>query len=347
VIAVRACVMCLLLAACNDTRGDGDDGGVDPGADAGMTMMSDDAGMVLPPSPLVDPGCVDGMYTEALPDPSADISDLVSGYSASDVSGFVLDVLDRRYPIGRAITAGGDAAGGCIDSFASDTSSADGVLGDLGTIVHECGHYYDNDLSTFDTSHYAITDTLELSCSGGDTVDRGGETFARSRIRGDSFQSERAPCEGGFTGCDFYADVYLDGDPDNAAFEGGDQGFSMLLEEAVQYVNSLATAYAFTGERMTGGSVSDRDGILTLLWYVTRYLHMARLDFPDAYAHILQGDGGCWRNAVLTVWGRAWLFLQATEGMGHLGIDDDALLELVMAPELLDEIQRLRDAEGC
>jgi len=78
-----------------------------------------------------------------------------------------------------------------------------------------------------------------------------------------------------------------------------------------------------------------------------RYLRMARLDYPAAYSQILDGDGGCWRNAVLTVWGRAWLYLGVTEGMSHLGINDAALLALDMDPDLLAEIQRLRDAEGC
>src|SRR5690606_32888141 len=45
--------------------------------------------------------------------------------------------------------------------------------------------------------------------------------------------------------------------------------------------------------------------------------------------------------------GRAWLYLEATAGMGHLGIDDDMLMTLVMDEDLLSEIQRLRDAEGC
>ena len=74
---------------------------------------------------------------------------------------------------------------------------------------------------------------------------------------------------------------------------------------------------------------------------------MARLDYPDAYAHLLSGDGGKWRDAILTVWGRAWLFLGETKDIPALGIDDDFLLELVSEPVLVDEIQRLRDAAGC
>jgi hypothetical protein len=61
----------------------------------------------------------------------------------------------------------------------------------------------------------------------------------------------------------------------------------------------------------------------------------------------VSGDGGCWREAILTVWGRAWLYLDATSGMPHLGIADDMLTTLVSDPDLLAEIQLLRDAEGC
>ena len=130
-------------------------------------------------------------------------------------------------------------------------------------------------------------------------------------------------------------------------FQGGDQGFNLLFEELVQYVNSLATSYAFTDELNTGGRSSQKDGLLTFLWYLERYLYMARNDYPSAYAHILSGDGGCWRDLILQVWGRASLYLGITEDMPHLGIDDAALLSLVETPELLAEIQRVRDAAGC
>lgn len=50
---------------------------------------------------------------------------------------------------------------------------------------------------------------------------------------------------------------------------------------------------------------------------------------------------------LLTIWGRASLYLVATEEMDHLGINDALVSQLVQYPELLAEIQRLRDAEGC
>ncbi len=342
----------LSLAGCDDTRLTPADSSV-PESDGG-TMTADDGGMpsdpdssVRPTRQLVDPDCTDGAYSEALPDSTADISDLVAAYDPSAVNEFVLAVLTRRYGVGHHLVSGALASRDCIATFLSDTSTAQAVLEGLPTVVHECGHMFDNAQSSFGENAYVLTESLTLSCAQGDATDRGGLTFARSRILGDEYQSLRPPCDGSFGGCDFYADIYLDGDPDNGTFEGGDQGFNMLFDEVVQYVNSLATALAFTGELGGRGSVSERDGILNFLWYLMRYLRMARLEFPSAYAHLLEGDGGCWREAILTVWGRAWLYLDATDGMSHLGIDDDALMTLVMDADLLSEIQRLRDASGC
>ena len=86
--------------------------------------------------------------------------------------------------------------------------------------------------------------------------------------RDDRYADLRPPCGG--EDCDTYANIYLNGDPDDQNFDSGDQGFNMLMEEAFQYVNSLATNYALN-ERYQG-SISGRDGILTTLWWVQRYL---------------------------------------------------------------------------
>ncbi|MCA9607265.1 MAG: hypothetical protein KC619_16785 [Myxococcales bacterium] len=342
-------VLVLALAGCDDGRMTSSDGSVMMGTDAGPmmgtdggTMMGTDAGPPPPMSALVDPGCTDGMFSEALPDPNADLSGVESGFSGMTSRQFIEAALGVRYTTGQELVANGThpSIGDCVDTFLRDPSSPASIYDELNTIVHECGHFYDLRLGSGATSVYIINDSpLRLTCSGGDTTSRGGNTFERSRIRGDAYQSMKPD--------DFYADVYLDGDPDNATFEGGDQGFNALFEETVQYVNSLATSYAFTNELNTGGASSQRDGILTFLWYVERYLRMARLDYPTAYAHLLNGDGGCWRDAILTVWGRAWLYLEVTRGMRHLGLDDAQLEGLVMDTELLSEIQRLRDAAGC
>ncbi len=293
----------------------------------------------------VDPNCVDGTYSEALPTPGADISSELASYSEGNLVSFYDAVLKKRFPVGAWLVTQGltNEQFDCVDAFSSNTATAAGAIGSLSTVVHECGHIYNFTLSN---DSYGVTPALQLSCSGGDTTDRGGETFARSRLKTDAFYALRPDCDdvgADPNNCDFYASVYLDGNPDDATFDGGDQGFNSVLEETLQYVNSLATEYAF--QDFIGGSTSALDGILTFLWYVERYLAMARTEFPDAYAK-LSGDP-CWRNAILTVWGRAWIMLEAGEGNQSLGIDDAQLFELVRNPVLLGEIQRLRDLEGC
>lgn len=334
-----------------DATGDGEDGGDDTGAgddtgtDPGGGGGTDDGGTnddpMTPDSPLVDPDCIDGMFAETLPDAMADISDLEDGFASSAPDDFVLDVLLRRYTTGHEVSVrGSDGGFDCVDAFLRPAADPGEIYSQLPTIVHECGHGTDFNLGGFDEDVYFVNDSpLELRCTAGDSTDRGGRTFARSRIRDDEYQA--------LNEYDSYAGIYLDGDPDDGNFDGGDQGFNSVLEETLQYVNSIATAYAFHEELDTGGWVSHKDGILTFLWYLMRYLRMARLDYPDAHDYLQNGESGCWRRAILTIWGRAWLYLVATEDMDHLGINDELLLELVGEPELLGEIQRLRDAEGC
>jgi len=283
-------------------------------------------------SPLVDPTCVDGMYSEALPNPSASIDDLIASYDPSAFQSFIDGVLDRRFPIGAYMVRGGRTntrfGGDCDALFlGTPTPTSDMVFQRLGVVVHECGHLYDLTAGGFGT--YYIREDLTISCSMGDTIARGGRTFARAELTGDEYFPTRA---------DSYADVYLIGD-------GSEQGFSSVLEEAQQYVNSLANAYAFADRRGPGASTSAKDGILSFLWYIERYLRLARLEYPDAYAFIL-GDA-CWREMILTVWGRAWLFLELTRDNPALGVRDGELFPVVEDPELVAEIQAVRDAHGC
>ncbi len=360
---LRASLLALALfaPACGPVASPEDGGGdavvTDEGADAlrvdsgGTDAPRADTGGPDAPSPsgYVDPACTDGRYTETLPNVSAAIADVT--FSATNLAGYYDTVLMRRYPNGASIVTGGrmnTSFGDCVQLFSGNPTSATAALSSLDTVVHECGHLYDSQLARgmSSTSVYYLTAVTRFSCSRGDTTSRGGDTFARSRITGDAYGASRAPCPAsGGTNCDSYAPIYLDGNPDDATFDSGDQGFNMLLEETVQYVNSLATAWSYADQMPRGQRTSARDGILTFLWYTERYLHMARLTYPAAYTRIT--TDACWRDATLTVWGRAWLYLQATQGMQPLGIDDAALLNLVTNPELLDEIHRLRMAAGC
>jgi hypothetical protein len=323
-LRIAALLVPLVLAACaSSERGDaGDVGGA----------MS---------------GCSSDAYTEPLPS-NASLADLA--YSPSQPDTYLLAALARRYPLGKAIVDGARQGGGggddCVTAFLQDRTDPSSVLRDASTVVHECGHVLDlNAANNGDgtTSVYMIRTDLRFQCAGGDTVARGGKTFERSRIVGDAFGAKRPPCgHDDVDGCDVYAESYLDGSPDDAKFQSGDQGYDLLLEEAVQYVNSLASALTFE-QAYAENQMGERDGILTLLWYVERYLALARTKHPDSY-EVLSKDP-CWRQATLTVWDRAWFYLQATSGKTALGIDDGPIEALVRDPILIAEIDALRALE--
>ena len=284
--------------------------------------------------------CIDGQYTEPLPDTSKNIDDLVVSYKPENAAAFIDQVLARRYPLGQQLVTEGVASRhDCIAQYLRDKSSAKAVLNQLSLVVHECGHAADGERSTFDEDTYIIKPSLVMAAKSGDTTTRGGLTFARGKILADGYQAMRVPCGNNDSSpaCDFYAHTYLDG-------FSGEQGFNTLFEELVQYTNSLATDLAIS-DKLQDRQITDRDGLLTFLWYVERYLHLARTNYPSAYQHLLTGDDGRWRRVILTQWGRAWYFLKAAETNPYLGLYDNAIMPLVKAPELLDEIQRLRDAE--
>jgi hypothetical protein len=313
----------------------GGDGTQPPGASSGNPA----------PQPTKT-GCAQGDYTEALPT-TASLSDLT--YSSTQAQAYVLSALKRRYPLGEFILDGGltsplaQSQGNCVTRFLRDKSTAQAVLKQAPTLVHECGHFFDLGAAKNGDAAFVLRDDLKFACKGGDTTSRGGLTFARSRLKTDGYYTSRKACGGTVkAGCDFYADIYLDGNPDDAAFESGDQGFNSVLEEATQYVNSLATALAFQ-EVYQGSRSSERDGILTFLWYIERYLQMARTDYAGAYEAI--STDPCWRQSILSVWDRAWFFLEATKGMSSLGLDDGAVEELVKDPGLTAEIDALRKLE--
>lgn len=350
----------LALGACA-SRDDGGGRGnplADGGGDEDSSMMERPDGSVplgdggkidTVDSPYVDPGCLDGQYSETLPNASADISDLIASYSPDAPDSFLLSALDRRYPVGAEITRNGQAAPWFSQQYGTDcisfylngrTSTAEEAIDGLEVVVHECGHVFNIQKGIeANGSYYHITDALSFQCNYGDTTARGGKTFARSLLMADDYSEMRPPCGGNFgQGCDSYADTYLTGSI-------GDQGFSVLFEEVVQYVNSIATAYAFADQNDPSYRTSARDGILTFLWYTERYLKLAREEYPDAYATLV--NDSCWVDAILTVWGRAWLYLEATKDMDQLTIDGPAIEALVLDQTLLQEIELLRSAKGC
>jgi hypothetical protein len=117
-------------------------------------------------SPLVDPACTDGKYTEALPNPTADISGVP--FSPTALEAWYQGVLGVRYPIGKDLVVGGltnkSFPQGCVKMFAGNPTSATAALGKIGTVVHECGHLYDMALSKPPTNVYFIRSGVQPSC---------------------------------------------------------------------------------------------------------------------------------------------------------------------------------------
>jgi hypothetical protein len=352
----------VLASSCGDDGGEAEEGygagGTSPGT-SGDTAAAGRAGNAAGDVPANGAGAQGGaggapacesltaqVLTEELPELNASLADV---RFTGDVAAFVDAALERRHPFALELVRGGrleTSFGDCSVVFAGEPDSGADIYASMEVIVHECGHVYDAFLSTATRDAYELTPELSFRCERGDTTSRGGDTFARSRIVGDEYAALRPPCSGGNSpGCDAYGDVYLDGDPDDAVFESGDQGFNLLLEEALQYVNSISTAWAFVDQQPPNIAVSARDGILTFLWYIERYLRMARLEFPGAYERITQDD--CWRDLTLGVWARGQRYLALSRAQPGLGIADAELLQLVEEPELVEEIERLRALDDC
>lgn len=153
------------LAACDEPGGRGSFGDVltdiadvtVPDGDeldtsAADTSMPDTtpAETVAGPPPVTSPSCVDGQWDEVVPDDGAPIGDLVAGYAAADYLAFTDAVLAKRYPFGgflvrEANATGAGGLGNCISAFTSNRQTARGLISELSTVVHECGHLHDLD----------------------------------------------------------------------------------------------------------------------------------------------------------------------------------------------------------
>lgn len=348
----RLALVTALLGACaSPSDGDptDDTDATDTDAD-GVPDTEDDTDVtVVDGVPVVDPTCADGAAQDRrLPSATTDVSAVYSGFRAAAPLDFVYDLLDARYPDGTVLVEGGlkyTRLGDCFERFttAQSRKTADGLTDDLSTVVHECGHFHDLRLGQASPkAFYQLDADLLLSCAGG-----GYDVLpARSRINEDPYSELRPPCDGSFSrSCDSYADLYLDGNPNDAKFDSGDQGLDMLVEELVQYVHTLGVYRGIADQLPRGAQVSGRDGLLTFFWYTERYLRWLRLEAPAKYDQVV--GSACWREILLSAWGRGWQYLDATKDDARLGIDDGKLEQLVLDPDLLQEIERLRDADGC
>ena len=315
---------------------------------------------------VVDKNCIDGkfcieekeLFYKRSDMPS--INDLVQQYNQSDYMQFIYDVLQRRFPTGKAIIekAGGKNA---IDFWLQNKNTARDILMGLPMAIHEVGHGIDksNPENWYYVAKLKNGSDLTFTTPGmhGVLSNSNSPMYAmeRSLLLADTENSKRPPKEstkiktsnefgsGPYGSDNMFAETYLIGDPTDKTFDSGDQGYNSLIEETLQYINSLATVYYFNDYKPTNSIGSDYHAVLTLLWWNERYLAKIRVKHPDQYKYLINNQA--WRELILTLWGRAWKYLY-TDVAGQQP-DADFLKYLVKQNEMLSEIQLIRDACGC
>ena len=310
--------------------GTGDDmggGGTDDMGGGGTDDMGGGGGMG-DMDPPVEGGCPDEVYMEGAGAffPSADLSALAASYDAATYDQTIFAVLEARYPTGKYLAEEGRKSKDgpfmidCVDRFSQrGRASFEELIMTLSTVVHECGHILDVSSGRFGrTVVYVVRPDLIVELPE-------LQTFPRSEIKQYTTTDDR------------YAMIYLEG-------QSGSQGFGTLMEEFVQYVNSLLVGYAFA-DYYQGGRRSARDGILTFMTYLQHYLRHARENHPQTY-ELIAGNTQ-WREFLLTIWGRAEMALELTKDLSQLSIKGDQIELIVRKPEMEAEIEALRTRHGC
>ncbi len=312
---------------------------------------------------LVDKNCIDGKYiTEEKeqflePNEFPSIQDLVSAFDENNYMAYIYGILERRYPTGKSIIeqGGGQTA---VDKWLWGSTSLSSIMRSLGTVIHEIGHGLDQQTPqnwyfiSLDPAGNPLSFTTPGMHGKKTTSSSPMYSIERSLVLADDQNYKRPPAQSskivtskefgqGPFGCDkSYAEIYLCGDPTDSKFDSGDQGFNSLIEEYVQYINSLAYAYYFQDYFRPS---SHRHAMLTWMWWCQRYLRKIRTEHPDQYDYLYQNK--VWLELILTLWGRAWMYLRTKyPGMQP---DTDYLHQLVQEPDMLAEIQRIRDACDC
>ena len=140
-----------------------------------------------------------------------------------------------------------------------------------------------------------------------------------------------------------YKDGYPGFDPSftisaNDSFDTGDQGYNMLFEETVQYVNSLSWAYSRHDLSAKSSTGSEKTAMLLWLWWNERYLKLTREHYPEEHEHWIK----YYAEPFLWVWGKAWRHLD-TPSMNYYEEKWNHLSELVTDDLMLGEIQYVRE----
>lgn len=249
------------------------------------------------------------------------VDDLGVGYDPAKVKATMIEIARRRYPPGvEALAAMPSSA---LTSFFS--SLPDELQGDFGTmlsqfplIVHEGGHLLTGG-GFGGTWRYRLGDGIVYPA-------RTTVTFPVVEIRGRHPDLAR----------DDYAHLYLKGRTRAAVLNG-------LAEELNQYTHQLAAKgcpMPLDSEEPEYSYEPDRDGVLTMMWYVQTYLAIAREKHPADYRAIMRNRG--LRQALIQVWRRAESWLTRTNSAPP-GSRSAELEQRIREPRNIREIQLLAD----
>jgi hypothetical protein len=287
-------------------HGDGDSD-IDADSDGDTDSDSDsdsDTGTLpwdLPGTPYAEPECE-----------LADLSDLQASYAPATYADTLLEVTRRRYTDGAFVLS--EAYPPCdLDTFVDQSSWGSLLHPSANVAVHEFGHCWD-------LAHVGAAGWPYFLHEGDVRTAPDLANFFRSEI----VATHEFPAQ------DSYLDVYLTG-------TSGDQDFNLVLEEATQYVHSLAVDYCLRDT--LSGSTSARDGILTFFYYIERYLRIAREEHPDDYDEIARDDATI--HVIDGIWGRGNFYLMLSETDDRLGINDDLVAGFVYADDHISELEAI------
>lgn len=216
------------------------------------------------------------------------LDDLSASYDPAQVKATMLEIARRRYPPGAQALVAMPAT--ALRSFLA--SLPDELQGDFTTalstfplIVHEGGHLLSGG-GLGGTWRYRLGDEIVYRA-------RSTITFSVLEIR------DRHPG----IAQDEYAHLYLKGRKRSAVL-------NQLVEELNQYTHQLAATgcpLPVDVEEPEYSYELDRDGVLTMMWYIQTYLAIAREKHPTDYRALARNRG--LRQALTQVWRRAeyWL----------------------------------------
>ncbi len=249
--------------------------------------------------------------------PTRDIAAIRAGFSPDNWRASMIRLLEHRYPDAASLV-GKLRDPSFFDAWFRQgrTSYKDAVM-DLSTAVHESAHIVGLH------QRRGRTHVLVL----------GKKSSLRFPIP-KSFHRKEIKAELPAAINDLsYSSTYLVG-------KSGAQGIEMLLDELNAYTYSLFTAIAIADQLPKNIKQSSRDGLLVFMYYLQRYLSLARRTHTATYKAILKSPA--LRKTIVELYDRAACVVELSSPYTQLGINDGMLREHVYGDKALTEIRALR-----